>query len=736
MALENEKEKLRIQQEYEESLKVSQSFLEGISKLIDNSAKGSKKLSDAEKKYNAGLKSILKDVASREDILEKSSEAQEKFNKFASDGRRTEKGSIGSARQKNKLLQEGLAAELKTVDAISAADTAQKNLVDSISGTLDGITDTLGEIPIIGGALSSLASGPIENIKESITLAGQQFVVGFAKNMRDGMSGFAAMKASLASLKPLMMTLFNPVTIGIVALVAVLALAFKGFAALDGAASSFRKETGLLNSQTKGLSDNIASVTMQTAALGASAEDVAMAAAAFTNEFEGVVQPSKETLANIVALEKNFGVAAEGAVKVNKIFQSIGGLSEQASQALVSQTVEAAKLVGVAPDRVIKDLADNAETAAMFFQGSVGDLAKAAVEAARLGTSITQAAKVAEGLLDFENSITAELEASAMLGQSINFNKARELAAQGDILGAQQATLSELEKKVDLDNLNFFQLQSIAKASGMEVSELQNQLNLRKQFGPLNDAQKAALEQLKSAGNDITDISKEQLEAETAKVIEQREIQSQLDDIKNKFGAVGTQLTLAFAPLMESIIPALEVVADTLSYFGTLFSDIFNYFGKFGEMIGPVGKGLKALASVAIILGAYLAYGALAAIPFVGPVLGFAAAAAVLAAGFGVLSSIPTADDMISTGGGAAGYGSRVLTGPEGSIALNNQDDVVAGTNLMGGGGGGAVVSAIEKLGADIRALQVIVNLDGRKVTEGVSKVVSRNQSNNYGVTV
>ena len=92
---------------------------------------------------------------------------------------------------------------------------------------------------------------------------------------------------------------------------------------------------------------------------------------------------------------------------------------------------------------------------------------------------------------------------------------------------------------------------------------------------------------------------------------------------------------------MESIIPALGIVADTLSYFGTLFSDIFNYFGKFGEMIGPVGKGLKALASVAIILGAYLAYGALAAIPFVGPVLGFAAAAAVLAAGFGVLSSIP-----------------------------------------------------------------------------------------------
>ena len=52
------------------------------------------------------------------------------------------------------------------------------------------------------------------------------------------------------------------------------------------------------------------------------------------------------------------------------------------------------------------------------------------------------------------------------------------------------------------------------------------------------------------------------------------------------------------------------------------------------------------------------------------------------------------------------------------------------------GGGGGAVVSAIEKLGADIRALQVVVNMDGKKVSDGVSKVVSRNQTNSAGVTV
>ena len=51
--------------------------------------------------------------------------------------------------------------------------------------------------------------------------------------------------------------IFNPAVLGEVALL-VLALAFKGFASLDNAAKSFRNETGLLNSQTEGLSSNMA----------------------------------------------------------------------------------------------------------------------------------------------------------------------------------------------------------------------------------------------------------------------------------------------------------------------------------------------------------------------------------------------------------------------------------------------------------------------------------------------
>ena len=67
MAL-SEIEKLKLQKEYEESLKVSQSFLEGINQLIDNSAKSQVKLTKGEIEFTKQLKSNLEDLKDKDDI--------------------------------------------------------------------------------------------------------------------------------------------------------------------------------------------------------------------------------------------------------------------------------------------------------------------------------------------------------------------------------------------------------------------------------------------------------------------------------------------------------------------------------------------------------------------------------------------------------------------------------------------------------------------------------------------
>jgi hypothetical protein len=68
-------------------------------------------------------------------------------------------------------------------------------------------------------------------------------------------------------------------------------------------------------------------------------------------------------------------------------------------------------------------------------------------------------------------------------------------------------------------------------------------------------------------------------------------------------------------------------------------------------------------------------------------VIGIPLAAIAVAGLLALLSkskSEATVNDGIFPAAGGSGYGKRVLTGPEGSIQLNNKDTVIAGTNLFG----------------------------------------------------
>ena len=686
----------------------------------------------------------------------------------------------GIVAKNQRIKKQQAQAALKVVQKENQILTSvAKNTIKVKDGLKDGLDEIVGmaeNIPIVGNRLSKVLSPAAEKAGRFMEVAAHRFQTRFTSAFK-GVKGenvsftqrFAAgMKSGMKSVQSLTKRLGGMGKLfGGLFLAAMFAVAFKGFSKVEAAAKSFRDETGLLRSQTQGLETDITNVTASTAGLGASAEDVAKAASAFTNAFEGLEQPSAAVLENIVALEKNFGVSSSTAAAVNAQFQQLSGLSAEAAQHQITQVTQAAKLAGVAPQKVLADIADSAEETAIYFGGSVNALSKAAVKAAALGTSIKQASEVANNLLDFENSITAELEASAMLGSTINFNKARELAAANDIVGAQQSVLDSLEKSVDLNNVNKFQLDSIAKATGMPVAELRKQLNLRQKFGKLDAEQMKAAQQLLDSGKSLNDIGEDDLAKQTEQVKAQQEMQGLIEGVKNRFAAVGAQIQMAFAPLAKQILPVLDYAVDIVTalaypfvqigkligYIGEQASKLGGYFSAILGPLGTVGKVLKYIAGIGVIYAAYQAFAFASMVPVIGPILGAAAAAATLAAGFGVLNSI---GDMASPADGRT----QVSTKEGGLFELSPNDDIAAGPGILdalasGGGvigaaaslfggrrGGGsgmdssAIVSAIQNLGNDIRNLQVQVNMDGKKVSDGVSKVVSRNQTNSAGVTV
>jgi len=109
--------------------------------------------------------------------------------------------------------------------------------------------------------------------------------------------------------------------LGPIALIgALVVLALKAFTDLDDAAADFRKETGLLNSQMEGIKSQAVQISTEFANIGLESADVLKTISSLKSEFSDSVDFSKETVAALSVMNKNFGVAAETSAKVQSMF--------------------------------------------------------------------------------------------------------------------------------------------------------------------------------------------------------------------------------------------------------------------------------------------------------------------------------------------------------------------------------------------------------------------------------
>ena len=562
-----------IQKEYNEVLKVSQSLTGALNAMVDDTAKSQKNLSDRAKEYNTNLKSVFSSAQDIESTEEAILAAEKLKGELAERYWGANKKLLPTKEAEAEVGIDILKTEKKRLQVVKQVDDSQQKLTDSINGSLDGLLSGLEEIPVIGKAMSGLASGPVNYLKSSVSDAGKTFTNSFSAATKNGMSGMKAFaSAGSASMSSLAASLAGPQAI-IAVIVAIAAAGIIAFYKVSAAAKSFRKETGLLNSQTGDLESKFANVASSTAEFGGNIEQASSAASTFSNQMKGTQQASEAVLSSMVAMENSFGVSIDAQAKVNEQFQLMSGVSADTAQSMIQTVIAAADVAKVSPAAVMQDMAENAEAGMMFFQGSAKALALAAIEARKMGTSIGETTKVAEGLLDFESSITKELELGAMLGTRVNFNKARALAFEGDMIGMQQAVNKEVGKLGDINKMNMYQKKALTEATGMDLKSLIKQQSIAKKFGSIDKEKLAAANALLDRGMKINDISDEQLTKEAIRLGKQQEMQSEMDTLKNTFSALGVQIADAFTPMVGPILQAATLV-------GKLLLPIFKVLGS------------------------------------------------------------------------------------------------------------------------------------------------------------
>jgi hypothetical protein len=171
--------------------------------------------------------------------------------------------------------------------------------------------------------------------------------------------------------------------------------------------------------------------------------------------------------------------------------------AKQVTGSIIKQTSALAKQTGIQLDnkKIIGEVAKVSGQLRLQYANNPALIAKAVVQTQKLGMSLEQAQKAAQGLLNFEESIENELSAELLTGKDLNLERARGLALNGDSAGAAEEMAKQVGTAADFTSMNVIQQEALAKAVGMSADELANSLVTRENLNNLGAETRKQIEE-------------------------------------------------------------------------------------------------------------------------------------------------------------------------------------------------------------------------------------------------
>jgi hypothetical protein len=188
---------------------------------------------------------------------------------------------------------------------------------------------------------------------------------------------------------------------------------------------------------------------------------------------------------NVGLMAMNMGISNSEAATLVGSFSRLNGNSTDVASDMIATSREFAKQNNIIPSQLMGDLAASAEEFALFGKQGGKNILEAAGYAAKLGVNMKTLSGISRGLLDFESSITKELELGAMLGRNVNLNRARALAYEGKIKESVKETLNALGGVDAFNRMDVFQREQTADLLGISVAELEKMVKYQEQAGTL-----------------------------------------------------------------------------------------------------------------------------------------------------------------------------------------------------------------------------------------------------------
>jgi hypothetical protein len=556
-----------------------------------------------------------------------------------------------------EMAQERFSVEEQILKQLQEEDVL-RDKINKKTGVMGGLLKGLSKIPIIGDVFNAdealgAAQDKIRETNSSVKGLGAAFG-NIGKQITGGV------------LNPANMVLSTMLFIG------------KAILDIDSGAGILAKSLNISYTQSLKLNEELRDLAVSSGDTALNAERLGKSLMFVNNALGTSGELSKSDLETFTKLREQAGMTNEEIISMQKYSMVMGGsLKENVESFQASaKAMSIQKGVALNTKKLMADMANVSSRTKLSIEGGAAGLAKAAVAAKLMGGDLNKVAEISDKLLNFEQSIESELSAELLLGKDINLEKARQAALNNDMATVAAEITKQAGSAANFSKMNRIQQEAMASAVGMSADGLADML--------------VEQEALKSIGRSLNEEEQKAYQAavdkygvdEAAKMLKEGELDNlvQQQSTAEKFAQTIEHLKEIFVSIVDgplglmlnglnALLSNAYVLYPLMAAIGTIITV------KMVKGIIDFGKGIaQAIPKLMVMVGEAIAYAA--AWTIANPVSALVGLG--IAAGVGALVYSQMKDGMIDPKGG------MIVSGEKGSIQLDKEDSIIAGTNLIG----------------------------------------------------
>lgn len=474
---------------------------------------------EAVESAEANLKATQNLVLAKEDLIKKAAQGEKINNNELKD--------LEEQIQQRDAFNDSIVKGLKPLEQqalftkLNAGELEKQNeALKDQNKELSGVgifADMLGAIPGLGNASKDAFKAVSNEISD-----GSLKTKGLAGSLKKGGKFIGSMVKSLKGA-------FTPLLI--------FQQLVQGFIEADKQVTELGKSTAQTKFEAAAFRQELAEAASASGDLFVTSTKLVKTFNELNKQFGFITNFSTDTLVTVTKLTEKVGLAADAAGNLAAASLVNGGSLEDNYKNVLATSYELQRQTGVQFD--LREITEATANTTGQIRANLGAnpalIAEAVTQAKLFGGEMEDIKNISSALLDFESSISNELQAELLTGKALNLERARFAALNGDV-----ATVAkEINKQVgdfgDFAKMNVIQQDALAASLGLSSDRLSDILFKQ-------EIQNKSARELRALGKE-----------ELADRLEQTTMQ-------DKFNATVEKLQAIFADVGSALVPIIDLL--------------------------------------------------------------------------------------------------------------------------------------------------------------------------------